>query len=210
VSCALSVAVTGVDVATLTSVHRAGSLTTGTATLTGTYRAGRIAVTDQQPYHAPSAPAPFEDQPPCHEPDGGWPSGAADAGAAVGYEQAHPGSIDIVALLHPSRRQTVIYVVTDGAPTTVGNALAPKYGNRLCAVAGKYTPAQLSHASQVLKERVGSGLTRPSSAGAATVDRYGKVCVPADVPMVSASLARLVDAQPSGLVQLTVWLRPTH
>jgi hypothetical protein len=29
------------------------------------------------------------------------------------------------------------------------------------------------------------------------------------VPVLSAAFAKVVDAQPAGLVQLTVWLRPT-
>jgi hypothetical protein len=206
--CRLSVPVTGVDVQALSSRHTAGSTISGLATLTGTYRDGRIAVTEQKPFRTPRVVL-NQDQPPCHEPDGGWPSGAADPSAAVRYQRAHPGSIEIVALLHPSARQTVIYVVTNGDPTTVGSALDAKYGDRLCAVAGKYTPEQLRAATSAVTSEVGSGLTKPDTAGAATVDRYGRVLVPADVPMVSAAFAKLVDAQPAGLVQLTVWLRPT-
>jgi hypothetical protein len=206
--CPVGVRVTGVDLSRLTSIDHDRGTVNGMATLTGSYRAGTIAVTDQSPYHLRKYD-PYDDQPPCGEPDGGWPKGEVNPDAASSYRSRNRDTVELVAIMRPAKGESVLYVVTDGDPTAAGNALLPVYGKALCAVRGKYTTRQIETARAMLDRHVGSGLTKADSAGGPTIDRQGRVQVTADVPVIDDAFAKDVDAQPAGLVQLTVWLRPT-
>lgn len=212
VDCAVSVRATGVDLSKLTGARREGGTVVGSAALTGTYRSGTLDVTHQSAY-VEQQPNLFADEPPCPAPENGWPdtTGDVNLSAVSRYRAAHPGSIEMTAMLRPSRKAVVVYVVTAGDPNPVGESLAPRYGSRLCVVRGRYSPAQIARAEQAVTARVGPGprLTTPYGGGGVTLTRTGDVQVDAEVPTLDEAFASVVDAQPAGLVQVDVWLRPT-
>lgn len=211
VDCPVSIRATGVDLSQLTRTRRVGGTVVGSAALTGTYRDGTLHVTHQSAYV--EQPGLFGDEPPCPAPENGWPDakGDPDLSAVSRYRAAHPGSIEIAGLLRPSRKAVVVYVVTATDPNPVGDALTGRYGERLCVVRGRYSPTQLARARQAVTARIGAGprLTTPFGGGGPTLTKTGEVKIDAGVPIIDDAFASVVDAQPAGLVQVDVWLRPT-
>lgn len=199
--CRLWVRLTGVEPGRLGADRR--------ATVTGVYRHGSIAVARMSPAGDSRPAGPGHEVVPCVAPDNGWPDGTVDLGAANRYRQAHPGTVVLVARLRPAKAAEVVYVVTSGDPSAAGTALTKSYGNRLCVVQSRFTSSQIATAEQTLVSRRGGGLTDVNLVGGPTIGAHGAVEVDATVPIVDESLAKAVDAQPAGLIQLAVWLRPT-
>lgn len=200
-SCPLSIALTGAAAHTLNPGHD--------VTITGVYHGASIAVTSVTPVPGHQGVSVGQDVVPCAAPDGGWPNGEIDLGAAQQYQATHPGDVVIEAILRPSKTAAVAYVVTSGDPTNAGDALTKRYGKRLCVVQSKFSTQQIAAAKRLVNAHLGSTLTDVNVGGGPTIDPHGNVIVDAEVPIVDASFARAVDAQPARLVQLTVWLRPT-
>jgi hypothetical protein len=199
-TCPLGLALTG-DVSNLAHLH--------SATITGVYHGRSIAVTSATPAPSHRGLSVGHDVVPCAAPDGGWPKGEIDLGAAQQYQATHPGDVVIEAILRPSPTAAVAYVVTSGDPTNAGNALTKAYGKGLCVVQSKFSTQQLAAAKRLVNAHLGSTLTDVNVGGGPTIDSHGNVLIDADVPILDPSFARAVDAQPADLVQLTVWLRPT-
>ncbi len=199
-TCPLGLALTGA-VGKLAHLHN--------ATITGIYHGSSISVTDAKPYNDHIGHPIGHDVVPCTPPDGGWPRGEVDMGAAQQYQATHPGDIVVLAILHPSPTAAVAYVITSGDPTDAGDALTKTYGKRLCVVQSPFSAQQIATAKRLILSHVGTTITDANSGGGPTVDSHGNVIIDADVPILDASFAKAVDAQPSDLVQLTVWLRPT-
>ncbi len=199
-SCPVSVALTGAA----TSELRPGR----EVTITGVYQGDSIAVTSVSKYVPPPAHVQFHDDVPCTAPDGGWPDGRVDISTVYRYRQAHPGDVLLTTVLHPTRSAQVAYVVTAGDPTDAGTALTKTYGKRLCVVQSPFSAQQIAGAETALKTHLGPGLSTIDETAAAAIDSHGNVFIGARVPIVSDALAKVVDAQPAKLVQLTVWLRP--
>jgi hypothetical protein len=177
------------------------------ATITGVYHGASIAVTAAKPL--PARPSSLgHDDVPCAAPDNGWPNGAVDLTAAENYRQAHARDVVLVAILHPSSTAAVAYVVTSGDPSAAGNALTKVYGNRLCVVRSPFSTAQLGAAKRLVDAHIGTAITDVNNGGGPTIDSHGRVQIRAAVPIVDRSFADLVDAQPAGIIQLSVWLRP--
>jgi hypothetical protein len=202
---------TGLDLGRLTDRAERGGVVTGAAAVVGTYRDGRIAVSRQTA--PPAAQADDLPQPPCAAPPDGWPRGSAvDLGAALRYQQRHRAEVVEVAVLRPSPDHAVAYVLTAGDPNPAGKALEPTYGPRLCVFRSRYTTAQLDAARSAMRATAsaasGDRLTTPFEAGGIGLARDGQACTPARVAIVTDTVARAVDGQPAGLVQLDVWLRP--
>jgi hypothetical protein len=200
-SCPLSIALTGAAVHTLRPGHD--------ATITGVYHGQSISVTDVKTYNDRVGHPIGHDVVPCTPPDGGWPNGDIDLGAAQQYQATHPDDVVIEAILRPSKAAAVAYVVTSGDPTNAGNALTKTYGKRLCVVQSPFSTRQIARAKRLITSHVGATITDANSGGGPTIDSHGNVIIEADVPIVDASFAKAVDAQSADLVQLTVWLRPT-
>lgn len=198
--CPSGLALTGAGARKVVGMH--------SATITGVYHGGSIAVTDVKPYDDHPSHRFGHDIVPCAAPDGVWPHGDVDLSAAQSYRQAHPRDIVLLAILRPSPASAVAYVVTSGDPNAAGTALTKVYGKRLCVVPSPFSPQQIAAAKQLVISHVGTALTDVNTGGGPTTDAHGKVEINAVVPVISESFAKAVDAQPAGLVQLTVWLRP--
>ena len=199
-TCPLGVVLTGSGTRTLRGMH--------SATITGIYHGRSIAVTDIKPLPAQQPPPTGHDVVPCTAPDSGWPHGDVDMSAAQNYQRAHPRGIVLIAILRPSPESAVAYVVTAGDPRPAGTALTKSYGHRLCVVQSPFSAGQIAAAKRLIASHLGPAITDVSTGGGPTTDSHGHVEIDAAVPVVDESFAKLVDAQPAGLVQLTVWLRP--
>ena len=202
--------VTGLDLGRLSDRAVQDGVVTGSATVVGKYRNRTIEVSRQTP---PTTVEPGEPQPPCAAPADGWPHGRdLDLGAALRYQQSHRGKVVEVAVLRPSSTQAVAYVLTAGDPNPAGRALEPTYGARLCVFRSRYTTGQLDAARSAMRatasDAAGDPLIVPYDVGGIGLAGDAQVCTPAGVAIVTDALARTVDAQPDGLVQLAVWLRP--
>jgi hypothetical protein len=204
-TCPLGIALTGSAAHKLVGMH--------SATITGTYHVHpgqrSIAVTDVKPFDDRRSHLVGRDVVPCTAPDGGWPRGEVDMSAADSYKTNHPRDIVLVAILRPSPTSAVAYVVTAGDPRAAGTALTKVYGQRVCVVQSPFSVQQIDAAKRLITAHVGRSITDVNSGGGPTIDSHGNVEIEAQVPIIDASFARLVDAQPAGLVQLTVWLRPS-
>ena len=214
-NCSIGIDVSGVDLSKLTHRRELNGQVVGGATLTGVYRNQTITVTQQGPA-AREQPLLFnDDHPPCVAPSGGWPHGRADANLPFGpverYKRTHRDAIVFEATLRPSATQALIYLVTSGDPAPVRDALTATYGQRLCVIKSRYTNQQIETAYHAVTDPMGGrpSLTTPTGAGGPTLNPMTiQPMVEADVPVLSQSLADAIDAQPAGLVQVTVWLAP--
>jgi hypothetical protein len=214
-ACGPSIVVSGVDLTKLSRRRELRGQVSGEATLTGVYRNQTITVTQQRPYVRRSSPDLSPDHPPCSAPPGGWPRGSRDEnlpfGAVSRYKRAHPGAIVMDAMLRASAYQVLVYVLTSGEPAPVRDALAPKYGKRLCVVRSQYTHDQIRAAYRLVTSAMhgGAALTSPTIAGGPGLNPSDEQpMLDAEVPLLSQSFADAIDAQPAGLVQVNVWLAP--
>jgi hypothetical protein len=213
--CGFGIDVSGVDLSKLSHRKEFHGQVVGGATLTGVYRNQAISVTKQGPAGRQRPPELGHDHPPCSAPPGGWPRGRANVnlpfGAVERYKRAHPGAIIFEAMLRPSANQALVYLVTNGDPAPVRDALAPRYKERLCVVKSQYTHDQIRAAYHVVTAPMrGQGsLTAPTGAGGPGLNPTDEQpMIEAEVPALSQSFADAIDAQPAGLVQVTVWLAP--
>jgi hypothetical protein len=219
-ACPGGIPVVGVDVNKLQMKRTSNGVTTGYAALTGRYEHQSFTVTDQQPDVDPRSA--FADNVPCDAPSGGWPKGTADFGgnldttAVERYRDTHPGAIVDLGLLRPASDEVLIYVLSAGDPAPIRAALTPTYGQDLCVYPSKYTTAQIDDARELLAQRMqaepgssGVALTTPITVGQGwNSDDQPNVDV--EVPILTDELARVIDAQPAGLVTVSAWLRPVH
>lgn len=208
--CPGAVDATGVDVSRLSDRREHSGAVRGEADLVGTYRNGRVQVTQQGPFTHLSDP-PQSRYVPCAAPPGGWPrlrTVNIDMAAAQTYQHRHPGTIVTLANLRPAVYEVLAYVLTAGDPAPVRAGLAPTYGARLCVTRSHYTSAQISSAYALMQRHIaGRSSTSVISCGEGLSD-IAQPDVFVDVPIVSSEFARLVDTQPAGLIQLTAWLTP--
>lgn len=210
--CDLGVDVQGVDLTALSSRRAKAGAVEGYADLVGTYRAsGVIDVVTQRPYRV-NSPALPPDRPPCPAPPGGWPAGAADENLDLtpieNYSRAHPSVVLTPALLRPSRRQVLAYVLTLTDPGPVDVALRPSYGARLCVVRSRYSRAEISRATLAFTSRTAGGHADIYAVGAGALAADGQPVIEVDSVQVNHELATLAEAQPPGLVRLRPWLQP--
>jgi hypothetical protein len=113
-----------------------------------------------------------------------------------------------VALLNPSRSQSLVYVLTAGDPSTVERDLRSAYGQRLCVAASKYSIEQLRAARRLLDliSRRRSSRFYEGGSGGLTSAEQPRITV--SVAILTERDAQSIDDQPAGLWQLTVWLKP--
>jgi len=214
-ACPGGIVVIGLDLSEVAGKTTYSGVTTGFADLTGRYRSGTLTVASQRTYMNTYPAAP--DDPLCEAPAGGWPQGTADVSgnidvsAASRFRAAHPNTIIEVGLLRPAADAVIVYVVTSGDPAPARAALTPVYGKDLCVVQSAYTYQQIQQTTKALQARMlpGSPLTSPNAVGGAKGPR-DQVLVGVTVPMMTAPLAALIDAQPAGLVTESVWLIPVR
>jgi hypothetical protein len=186
---------------------------TGYADVTGTYRNGTLTVTRQVAAGAHVArPALFHDYVPCPAPDGGWPSGPQPSpDRAQAYASAHPDQVVEVALLNPSRSQSLVYVLTTGDPSTIERDLRAAYGQSLCVATSKYSIEQLGAARRLLDSMSKRRSSRFYEGGSGGLTSAEQPRITVSVAILAERDAQAIDAQPAGLWQLTVWLKPvTH
>lgn len=224
--CALGVDLVGVDLATLAERREKQGAVEGRATLTGTYDDGVLTVEQQSPPPPPQTVGPpFEAQdPPCPDPEGGWPRDAsilrgpgyepegdanmeAERPALDAHRAAHPEQYVDIALLRPFPDSVLLGVITpdEAARAAVEEALRPAYGERLCVVVSRFTTEQLAAAAR----DVGVDVERGIYAG--TERHLGddlQLSVRYDVVMVTEELQAAVDRHPDGMVVLDPWLVP--
>lgn len=183
---------------------------TGYADITGTYRDGVLTVARQVAATPVSSdPVPFHDRVPCTAPSGGWPRGAQpDADRAVAYEKAHPTRVFEVALLNPSRYQSVLYVLAAQDQTAVEHDLRATYGARLCVAKSAYSVRQLRAARHLLDSISKRRTSRFYEGGSGGLSPAAQPLVTASVAVLAARDARAIDEQPAGLWRLSVWLKP--
>lgn len=214
-TCPIGIVATGVDLHRLTDRHRDHGRIVGTATIVATYRHGRLAVVEQRPFRI-VPPAMTMRTVPCTAPAGGWPSGGPvnlSTRPVDQYRHAHPGSVEMLAMLRPGAHKVVMYVITTGDPAPVRAALRPDYGKRLCVVRARFSPTQIRTARHTviapMKRKHPPALTTPVEAGgpglAAGTEQPQAI---ATVPELGAGFARRIDANPAHLIQVTVWLAP--
>lgn len=208
--CRAAVTATGIDLSRLSSRQVSDGRIFGMADLTGTYRAGTVTVTRQRPFA--QQPVTPRDRVPCPAPAGGWPRGPAeenlDLTPAEQYQNAHPGFVNMLALLRPSPNQVLAYILTDQDPVPVRSALAPVCGGRLCVTRSRYTRGQIAATISALEvQMAGDSLTTVTTVGEGLSDT-GQPQVSVEVPAVSPAFAHLLDTQPADLVHLSVWIEP--
>jgi hypothetical protein len=205
---------TGVDLSNLAKrVERNGTVQ-GTATLTGIYRDHALTVTRQQQPNL-TGDTDLPEQPPCPAPASGWPPGAGNTGDdSVGraWEAAHPGAVLIGAIMHPLPGHLVIYALlgADQDPAAVREAWQPFYKDHLCVYRSRYTHAELRAVYDAFDPRqpVWAG-TAPDGIGiGTTLTPQAEVRIDIELDYVTPAIAELATRQPTGLVNLSPWIKP--
>ena len=128
------------------------------ATITGIYRGRSISVTDAKPYNDHVGHPIGHDVVPCTPPDGGWPRGEVDMGAAQRYRPHTPATL-CPGDPAPVADAAVAYVITSGDPTDAGDALTKTYGKRLCVVQSPFSAQQIAAAKRLILSHVGMTIT---------------------------------------------------
>jgi hypothetical protein len=206
--CELGVIVQGLDTRKLSQRQVVAGGITGFASVEGVWRNNAVTVTAQHPERREQPPSDLTDAVPCAAPHGGWPrSDRNDVDAIVAYGRAHPGSIVLPALLHPSAHHVVAYALTSGDPGPVERALRTAYGRSLCVQRSDYSTVQLHAAESAfssLMSRAGSVIYMSGE----PLDARQQPYVDVGLVRVTPALAALAARQPAGLVHLEPWLRP--
>lgn len=226
--CDLGVDAERVDLTALAERREKDGAIEGLATLTGTYRGGRLVVEQQEQPSSPTRSDRFSGPPPCEAPEGGWPRDPgllfgpghepegdvnmmAEQPAMDRYRAKHPGDIVQIALLRPFQDSVLMGVsaVNEAAAARAEEALRSTYGKRLCVVVSRFTRAQITAAQDEI--RVGSDegtrLGVMGGAGEGVSDDL-QVEVGYDVVMVTEELQRRAQKHPPGLLVLRPWLVP--
>jgi hypothetical protein len=206
--CELGVTLVGADLDRLADRKATNGVVIGSAALTGVYRDETITVSTQ----AAQKPAPsgvLDDSVPCRRPPGGWLTGADPhpaLDAVARYRRSHPGSIVSMAYLNPSRRESLVYVLTSGDPEPVRAALAPTYGTGLCVQKSDYSAKQIATARQLVTGlmRTGPTMTRPYEGGGIGLNAAEQPSVGVSALMIDVRLANTLDSQPAGLIEIAV------
>ena len=220
------ITVVGVDLTRLAKRFTQGGIGHGSATLVGVYRKGTLTVTAQGP------PAPDRDRYrsqyiPCRPPAGGWAPITQTLGVgnpylgirllpAQRYGAHHPQFAVKVAALRASPTAVVAYVLSAGgaATTRIRAALSPTYPNDLCVATSRFTRSQVIQAQAALRAKttfVSGGPSLYAWDELGSGDDLGpdaQLCVTFDVPIMSAGLAKYIDVQPAGIIEVTTFLRP--
>lgn len=176
----------------------------GAATITGTWSAGELRVQRQ------AAPRPYIHQhfprwvtPPGPAPAGGWPRGDH-----LRFDRADlpDASVVTVTVFRPGQDQEVLVV----AATDTGAAeawLRPRFGDRLCVVASRWTTEELEAVRAHLDARhrawklVGLGQSTSED---------GQACIAARLTLVLPEIASWAASLPTGIVSLDPWLMPAE
>ncbi|MEV4141108.1 hypothetical protein AB0J72_54215 [Dactylosporangium sp. NPDC049742] len=219
-SCALGVDVTGVDPAKLTGASVVAGVTTGQARLRGTWRDGRLHVTEQGP-PKPPAPVGFDDTVPCAAPKGGWkPGGGADSNAMHQYiyEQhpdrfrplriAYPDGPPTGATTGPQPTEVTVVEVVAGDAAGEEQRLRKLFDGNLCVVAAPGRPS-IARQEQ-LREQVSAGLDPLMSDPVSGIWSVGGDDVfTVELMMLTPRLYEQLNAIGFDLLRVEPWLRPT-
>jgi hypothetical protein len=116
--------------------------------------------------------------------------------------------------LNVSRYKALVYVLTSGDPQPVRTALEPSYGEHLCVVRSMSSASQIHAAHKLLLAQMSAQRGSPTApvdvGGGGLNPTTEQPMVEANVPVLAQGFADQIDAQPAGLVQVTVWLAPQH
>ncbi|WP_375503091.1 hypothetical protein [uncultured Jatrophihabitans sp.] len=210
----------GVDVSRLSHRFTQNHITYGQAELIGVFDKGRLRVKAQGPASLGQVGGP---RVPCSAPAGGWakakpsPPGIVTPWvnlAAMGrYKHAHTASTLRIASLAASKTQAVAVIVTTANVRAVRAALAPSYPRALCVVRSRYTRSEINRtASRLLplieEQPVHAPLTQVEAVGFGyDFAPDGQMCTVLTLPTMTRRVAKIVDAQPAGIVQVTTFLR---
>jgi hypothetical protein len=212
-ACPVGVPVTGANLTALADRRTRNGVVRGSAQITGIFHDRTITVRTQVARKPASSNrySPTQ-QVPCDQPPGGWPEGRAAAmTAAYRYKRDHPDAIVQLAILHPDVSSDVVYVLTTGSPDPVRAALAAVYGDRLCVQRSAYSARQLAAARAVANRLIThptGPLTSPTGGAGIGLGPSLQVDTALEVGMIDDRLARVVDAQPAGLIEIYPWLVP--
>lgn len=212
VPCDIGVDVTGIDLSAVTDRQEDHGTVTGLAAMTGVYRRGTLAVTQQGP--PDPYPGSTPDHVPCPAPPGGWAHGPADENLDLSlfehYLKRHPGAIVFMAQLRPSRTQVVRYALTAGDPAPVRAALQAESGGdrRLCMTQSRWTAAQKDAAQRAFDPSGPRNLHAGIWGVGRGLRRDAQEVVIVDLAYVTDELAARAEAFPSGLIEFHPWLAP--
>lgn len=199
----------GVDTAALAEV--AGGRA-GTLSFAGTWKGGRVQVTEQQPgassYVPPSNGRVMDDrQVPCPTPPSGWPARTEvpqeDYPAALlELRKQHPTDVLATAVLHPPSDRVVLGVVAadEEAAQRARAALEPDYGRGVCVVTSPYSADDFSKAGTA-----GPGVLRTSGPDFAT---NLELIITWRVLVVDDQVQQRLDQLPEGLVEVAALIWP--
>lgn len=211
-SCEFGVDVVGVALDTLANRRVQDNAVEGWATLTGVWRGEALEVHRQDPPpgtgSADERAASRNQIPPCPEPTGGWPRGAAgdnleSAQSAIEHFLfAYPESREFSALLRPSRDQVVFGVAVhdDQARAAAERDLRPVLGARLCVTNARFSLAKLEAVRSDPALQVGRSPDRPFASGTEVSDDLHPVQA-LNVVMITERLRRAAGAHPAGLIK---------
>lgn len=203
-----------VDVGSLQQRKTVDGVTTGLTTLIGRYESGRLTVTDQAPYVEPRSSA-FAEHVPCPAPAGGWPDIGRhvniDIRSAREYARQHASEVADVAVLRPSDNQAVLYVLTTGDLDDARRTLSDDYSAGLCVNRSEFRPEQIQDTLSRLSRlpHATTELTTVKAVGKELTDT-GQEIVSVDVPVLTHQVAQALLAEPEGLVQANVWVKPSR
>ncbi len=199
----LAVRVAGVDLARLHLRREKDGAVEGYAVLAGIWRVEELVVTAQEPSTEPEAGPRWRD-PPCREPDGGWPEGPERENLDLPEELASMLPIVSTCLFRPSSRQVVLVVAAE-LPEQVEKALRPYFGSRLCVIPSRWTGRQVEDMVTTLRVRMGEWSIYGYGK---SVGEDGQPAVVAQVIRVQPALVSWALDVPDGLLLLQPWLAP--
>lgn len=203
--CPVGIAVSGVDLQTLSLRHEERGMTEGMARLRGVYRGGRLTVTGQSAY-APPVNRVGGTTPPCPTPSGGWTrigSSIPGTDRLEAFERAHPGVLINRALFRPTPTTTVQVLVVDD-PSALRAVLGADAA-AFCITRSRFPGAQIDAAW-----RDAGAVMRVRSQGVYEAvhssDPDAQVTLVLGAVRVTDELKGLVEGYPPGLVSIDPWL----
>lgn len=219
--CPVGVTLAGVDLDRLSDRQERSGTVSGTAEITGVYRAGTVTVTAQvapPPDAGTAGKGPAFGLPAdCPVPPGGWPRGEVQSlpgiGRATQYVVAHPNVLASVSIAYPEPTRSgrpgtqVLLVGTTGDVGTATRDIRRFYAGSLCVRKVAHSRFQLQTARAVLTaaladpaRRAGSGLIGGTGEGVEQGEPYTTMAVllytPAADDLRDRAGADLVQVEP--------------